>query len=622
MMEKQPVIGVGTYIATPRAKELVLKALDANRLSYGPLSQEFESSFSAFHGCRFGVLSNSGTSALHVALATLKELHGWSDGDEILVPACTFIATSNVIIHNNLTPIFIDIERDYYGIDPAQIESRITPKTKAIIPVHLYGLPADMDPITDIANRYDLKVIEDSCETMFAEYKGRSVGSLGDIGCFSTYIAHLIVTGVGGLNTTNNPDYAIKLRSLVNHGRDSIYLSIDDDDGKTDQELKYIIERRFSFVSLGHSFRVTEMEAALGIAQLEEADGMIDKRRSNAQWLTRALSKHEAYIQLPQIRPDCTHSYMMFPIVLHEAKKNDLVQHLEENGIETRDMMTLIRQPVYKNLLSINEDDFPVSKWVTDNGFYIGCHHNISESDLEYISDIFNKFWVEDRKTKKDRSLLVLIFDEPNDDVLGLVEQIPDNIVDDTIALVPTVDDPRIVKLKALNIKFEVCNGDPTLFLKDSDWPFDFAVLFPANGNFDPRDIAKVSNMMASGHDMVVASRFLSGGMRRSESQNSLYRSLGNRFFTSLSNILFLGNMTDTISRFRAIRKERLISLDAGQNGYALLFGLSIQAMKEHWDVNEIPTREVITLSSTHKRQAWLSVVPMLMRIAKEWRSR
>lgn len=621
-MEKQPVIGVGTYVATPRAKELVLKALDANRLSYGPMSQEFESSFSGLHGCRFGVLSNSGTSALHIAIAALKELHGWQDGDEILVPACTFIATSNVVLHNNLTPVFVDVERDFYEIDPRQIETHITPKTRAIIPVHLYGLPADMDPISELAQQYDLKVIEDSCETMFATYKGRVVGSLSDIGCFSTYIAHLIVTGVGGLNTTNNPDYAIKVRSLVNHGRDSIYLSIDDDDETTDQELRYIIERRFSFVSLGHSFRVTEMEAALGIAQLEEWEPMIEKRGSNAQRLIRSLSAYNEYIQLPQIRADCTHSFMMFPIVLHEQNKKDLVQHLEENGIETRDMMTLIRQPVYRNLLSIEEDDYPASKWITDNGFYIGCHHNLSDSDLDYMSDIFSQFWMTKRKERSDTSLLVLILDEPTTDLSHLLEYIPDELMSDTVALVSNPEDQRIDLLERQKIRIEKYTGDPVRFVKEAEWNYDYVIFFPANGSYDPRDIAKVSNMMASGHDMVVASRFLSGGMRHVENQNNLYRSLGNRFFTSLSNILFLGNMTDTISRFRAIRKHRLQSIVNEQNGYTLLFGLSIQAMKERWQINEIPTHEAVTLSSSHMRKAWLSVIPMLLRLCKEWLSK
>ena len=170
---------------------------------------------------------------MQIAIAALKEANHWEDGDEIIVPALTFIATSNTIIQNNLKPVFVDVENGSFNIDPKKIEDKVTNKTRAILPVHLLGLPADMTPIMQIAKRHGFKVIEDSCETMFARYKGKSVGSFGDIGCFSTYVAHYIVTGVGGLNVTNNPKLATIMRSLANHGRDSIYITIDDDNTKS-----------------------------------------------------------------------------------------------------------------------------------------------------------------------------------------------------------------------------------------------------------------------------------------------------------------------------------------------------------------------------------------------------
>src|SRR3712207_6174410 len=191
--------------------------------------RRFEQEFAELHGCRFGVMSNSGTSSLQVALQALKERHGWEDGDEVIVPAVTFVATSNIVLHNRMTPVFVDVLPDTYNIDPARIEARITERTRAIVPVHLFGLPADMDPILELARAHDLKVIEDSCEAMFATYRGRPVGSFGDVACFSTYVAHFLVTGVGGLGTTNDGELAVAMRSLINHGRDSIYLSIDDD---------------------------------------------------------------------------------------------------------------------------------------------------------------------------------------------------------------------------------------------------------------------------------------------------------------------------------------------------------------------------------------------------------
>ena len=250
-------IGVGGFRTSERAKQLVLEVLESNRITAGPMMSRFESEIASIHGCRFGLMSNSGTSALQIALGALKEMHGWRDGDEVLVPALTFVATANVVLYNGLVPAFVDVEPHYYDMDPSQIERRITPRTRAIMPVHIGGLPCDMDPILDIARRHNLCVVEDSAETMFARYRGRSVGSFGDAGCFSTYAAHIITTGVGGVSITSNPDLLVIMKSIMNHGRDSIYIRMDDDAGRTGSDLFEIADRRFSFVRLGHSFRCT-----------------------------------------------------------------------------------------------------------------------------------------------------------------------------------------------------------------------------------------------------------------------------------------------------------------------------------------------------------------------------
>ena len=288
-MEHQDYIGVGDLQITKEDKEIVNKVLDSNRLSYGPITKEFEQNFAKIHDSRFAIFTNSGTSSLHIGLAALKEKYNWNDGDEVIVPAVTFIATSNIVIHNNMKPVFVDVEESTFNINPKKIEEAITEKTKAIIPVHLLGLPASMDPIINIAQKHKLRIMEDSAETMFARYKGKSVGSFGDIGCFSTYVAHYLVTGVGGLNTTSDPDLAVRIRSLMNHGRDSIYISIDDDKTDDQQKLKEIIEKRFSFVTLGHSFRATEMEAALGLSQLRRKDSIISRRKEIASMYIQGL---------------------------------------------------------------------------------------------------------------------------------------------------------------------------------------------------------------------------------------------------------------------------------------------------------------------------------------------
>ncbi|MFQ5614973.1 MAG: DegT/DnrJ/EryC1/StrS family aminotransferase [Anaerolineales bacterium] len=179
-------IGVGGFTISERAKELVMQVLDSNRLTAGPMMSRFETLIAQSHDCKYGLMSNSGTSALHIALAALREKYGWQDGDEVLVPAITFVATANVVLYNDLKPVFVDVEPQYYDIDPAKIEAKITARTRAIMPVHIGGLPCDMDPILGIARRHNLRIVEDSAECMFVRYKGRPVGSFGDVGCFST----------------------------------------------------------------------------------------------------------------------------------------------------------------------------------------------------------------------------------------------------------------------------------------------------------------------------------------------------------------------------------------------------------------------------------------------------
>ena len=260
---------------------------------------------------------------------------------------------------------------------------------------------------------------------MFADYNGRRVGSLGDVGCFSTYVAHLIVTGVGGLNTTNNPDYMIKLRSLLNHGRDSIYISIDDDKDKSGEELHTIIERRFKFISVGHSFRVTEMESALGLAQLAEWEPMITKRRRNAAVLTEALKPFDNYLQTPAIRPGSEHSFMMYPLVLRQDSKRELVNFLEDNGVETRDMLPLTNQPVYRRTTGWKEEDYPAAKHINESGFYVGCHQDLQQRELEYIADCIGRFFSDSRAKKPEGVTLFLLADRRSPVGTADVERLP-----------------------------------------------------------------------------------------------------------------------------------------------------------------------------------------------------
>jgi len=241
-----------------------------------------------------------------------------------------------------------------------------------------------------------LRIIEDSCETMFAKYKGTSVGVMSDIACFSTYVAHILVTGVGGIAMTNNPVLAERLRSLANHGRDNIYISIDDGKEAKGQDLKEIISRRFNFIRRGYSYRVTEMEGALGCAQLERYEATIAKRKENGAYFNKHLAQFGGHLQLPTTAPGAEHVFMMYPIVIKKSspiQKADMVQYLEEHNIETRDMLPLINQPFYKELYGDLEAQYPVAKWINNNGFYIGSHQMLTPKDRERIVSVFMEFF-------------------------------------------------------------------------------------------------------------------------------------------------------------------------------------------------------------------------------------
>ena len=245
-MEK---IGVGFASVTEAEKQYVLDALEHGRLSQGKFVARFEREFAGAHGMGYGIMCSSGTAALHLALETLKEVDGWDGNTQVLVPAITFIATSNACLHAGLNITFVDVEPDTYNMDPDEIEKHITPNTKCIIPVHTFGMPCRMDAIMEIARKHGLRVIEDCAEAHFAKIHGKPVGSFGDISCFSTYVAHTITTGVGGVVCTGDRQLMEILRSLVAHGRACTCEQCIASDGKTvcPKRMQTELDRRFCF---------------------------------------------------------------------------------------------------------------------------------------------------------------------------------------------------------------------------------------------------------------------------------------------------------------------------------------------------------------------------------------
>jgi len=384
-------IGVGELILGKEEKKLLNQVINSNRLSYGKFTKKFEELFANEHDSKYGVFCSSGTSALYMALATLKEKYQWKRHDEIIVPATTFVATINIILLNDLIPVLVDVDKEIYNINTKLIENKITKRTKGIIPVHLFGLPADMDSILEIAKHNDLKIIEDSCECMFAKYKNKKVGSFGEIGCFSTYVAHFLVTGIGGFCISDDAEIIKILRSLMNHGRDSIYITIDDDKNIPIKKLQEVIAKRFNFTRVGFNFKATELEAAIGLGQFKQRNKIISRRKEIAYKFIQGLERLNVHMQLPYIPNDRDHNFMMFPIVLKTMCKENLIRFLEKNDIETRDMLPLLDQPAYKGMFNI--EDFPVSQWIKKYGFYIGCHQYITDNEVKYIIEKFYEFF-------------------------------------------------------------------------------------------------------------------------------------------------------------------------------------------------------------------------------------
>ncbi|MCL2016241.1 MAG: DegT/DnrJ/EryC1/StrS aminotransferase family protein [Defluviitaleaceae bacterium] len=389
-------IGVGYASITNLEKEYVNEALDNSRLSPSIYVRKFEQQFAKKHGANFGVMCNSGTTAIHIALEALKETENWDETTEILCPALTFISPSNAVLHAGLNPVFVDIDPKTYNMNPAQIEQHITANTKAILVVHNFGLPCEMDETVRIAQKHGLKIVEDCSDAHFAVYKGQTVGSFGEYAAFSTYVAHTIMTGVGGITITNNPENSSILRSLIAHGRAcTCEVCIAADPRQVcKKRTKSDLDRRFTFERIGYSYRVGELEGALGLAQLERSDEIMHSRRTNAKRLTALLADYQENLQLPIYSEEYDHTFMMYPIMItsENFSRKDITDFLENNNVETRPLFPLLNQPVYKRKYGNLEDNYPVAKNVSRKGFYVGCHHGLGEDELSYIAKTIGDF--------------------------------------------------------------------------------------------------------------------------------------------------------------------------------------------------------------------------------------
>ncbi|MEM2337973.1 MAG: DegT/DnrJ/EryC1/StrS family aminotransferase [Candidatus Bathyarchaeia archaeon] len=295
--------------------EAVVKVLKSGVLTHGlgtgPMVRKFEVEFARFMRSKYAVAVNSGTAALHMAVVAT----GVKRGNEVVLPSFTFVATAEAVVLAGARPVFVDIDPETYTISPEEVEKAITKRTKAIVAVDLYGAPADMKPIREIADKYGLKVIEDAAQAHGAVYDGKPVGAYADVTCWSFYGSKNMTTGEGGMITTNDGDLAEKLRLIRCHGE----------------------RQKYTSNLIGHNYRMPEIEAAIGLVQLEKLPGFLAARMKNAERLTAKLCTAEK-LQLPREQPNCKNSWYLYTVRLKGAprqKRDAVVEQLKSKGIGT-----------------------------------------------------------------------------------------------------------------------------------------------------------------------------------------------------------------------------------------------------------------------------------------------
>lgn len=379
-------------------EEEIQAAVDQMRTTHvtmGPKVREFENQCAKNFRSGYALMCNSGSSANLLAIAALSN-PAWPDhmkeGDEVIVPALSWATSVWPIVQHKLVPVFVDCDLSTYNFDYAKLEAAITHKTRAIMVVHVYGNPCDMERIMRLAERYGLYVIEDTCESMGATFNGKPVGSFGDVGTMSLYYSHHITTFEGGLCFSDNHYLIDCMRILRAHGwsRES--------DGHADYAKKYPeIDPRFIFVNVGYNLRPTEVQAAIGMVQLKKLSGFVDTRRKTWTDYRLHLDKWSEYFRFQEQQEKGMASWFGFGVVLKENCEfglKDITAYLQERGIETRPIIAgnMARHPaikMYKHRISGSLENCDI---IMQRGFAIGCHHAMTEEKVAYVAGVVDEF--------------------------------------------------------------------------------------------------------------------------------------------------------------------------------------------------------------------------------------
>lgn len=359
------VIPVADTLLDGNELRYVTECVQSNWLSsIGPFVRRFELEFARAAGCEFGIACANGTVALHLVLAAL----GINQGDEVIIPTFTMIATANAVGYTGATPVLVDAEAETWNLDVAQLEARITTRTKAIVVVHTYGHPVRMDEVRAVAQRHNLYVIEDAAEAHGAEYHGQQIGSLGDAATFSFYANKIITTGEGGMVTTNDARLAATARQLRDHAFSSA--------------------RHFWHEYRGFNYRMSNLQAAVGLAQTERLPQLVAKRRAAAARYTELL-RDVPGLRLPHERPDVRSVFWMYGLLVEKEfgpSRDELRCYLAAHGIETRTFFIPIHlQPIYFALC--RGQHYPVAETLCQRGLYLPSGPTLSDTDIEFVAE-------------------------------------------------------------------------------------------------------------------------------------------------------------------------------------------------------------------------------------------
>ena len=342
----------------------------------GPEIKEFEEKIAEYVGAKYAITFNSGTSALHALLLA----YDLKQGDEVIVPSFTFIATANAPLFVGAKPVFAEIEDRTYGLDPEDVKKRITPKTKAIIPIHYGGCPCLIRELKEIAEDHNLLLIEDAAESLGAKINDKKVGTFGDSAMFSFCQNKVISTGEGGAITTDSKEIYEKLKLIRSHGR----LETQDYFSSTEY---------MDYVTLGYNFRMPTMNAALGLSQLKKIDKVIKMRRDKAEYMTKKLSRIKE-ITLPIPPRDYFHVYQMYTIRVNENLRDDLMKYLSERGIMTKVYFPPVHLTnFYRNKLGYKGGELPITEKISAQVLSLPMCPTLTEEEIDYIAESINNFF-------------------------------------------------------------------------------------------------------------------------------------------------------------------------------------------------------------------------------------